>query len=269
MRTSDGPANPKPPPDDRPCTPGVPPCGGVLAKLSWREPSPSLNQAGASPILARPCPPHAHSPVSVGHGPSCYPYFSFVHLPRPDPASPFSFPFEEMSLDKERMGGFSPRWAKGLTCKRCCRKAVVFSPPPGQRISEGCLSRQMPPRAPNPCALALSVDELGLAAFWKMTVFLAGREWAGLLAPLWFSQEVGLPLAPGSHPAPSPSVSQTRAAPALKESEERERPRMGRALKPVAEYLKQKETGRLVPGELCSPQERRKGLGLDFLPPHR
>lgn len=127
----------------------------------------------------------------------------------------------------------------------------------------------MPPRAPNPCALALSVAELGLAPFWKITVFLAGREWAGLLASLWFSQEVGLPLAPCSHPAPSSRVSQTRAAPALKKFEEQERPLMGRATTPVAEFLKQKETGRLVPGELCSPQERRKGLGLDFLPPHQ
>ena len=70
----------------------------------------------------------------------------------------------------------------------------------------------MPPLAPNPSTSALSVAELGLAPFWKMTVFLAGRGSAGLLALLWFSWEVGLPLAPHSYPAPSSGVSETKAA---------------------------------------------------------
>ena len=45
VRTSDHPANHKPPPADPPCTPEVPPCGRarVLAKLSWRDPSPLLS----------------------------------------------------------------------------------------------------------------------------------------------------------------------------------------------------------------------------------
>lgn len=43
----------------------------------------------------------------------------------------------------------------------------------------------MPPYARNPSTSALSIAELGLASFWKMTVFLAGIGWAGLLALLW------------------------------------------------------------------------------------
>lgn len=128
----------------------------------------------------------------------------------------------------------------------------------------------MPPLAPNPFALALSVAELGLAPFWKMTVFLAGREWAGRLASLWVTREVGLPLAPCSHPAPSSRASKTRTALTLKkEFEEQEWALMGKTSTPVTVYLKQKKIGRPVPGELGSPPERRKGLGFDLLLPHQ
>lgn len=127
-------------------------------------------------------------------------------------------------------------------------------------------------RAPNPFALALSVAELGLAPFWKNDSIF-GRETAGRPPCLaWFSREVGLPLAPCSHPATSSRVPKTRAAPALqKGSEEEVWALMGKGRVPpaVAVYLQQKGTSRLVPGELCSPQKRRKELGLDFLPPRR
>lgn len=96
-----------------------------------------------------------------------------------------------------------------------------------------------------------------------MTVFLAGIGWAGLLALLWLIWEVGLPLAPRSYPAPSSRLSKTRAALTLmKEFEEQQWALMERTSTPVTMYLKQKKIRRLVPGELCSPQERRKGLGF-------
>lgn len=112
VRTSDRPANPKPPPSP-PRTPGVPPCGRarVQAKLSWREPSPLL-----SLMTTLSLPPPLPTLDLGTHTSFCWlwPFvlsfhFCFVHLPHPDLASPFSFPFEEMSLDKERIGGFSPR----------------------------------------------------------------------------------------------------------------------------------------------------------------
>ena len=97
-----------------------------------------------------------------------------------DPTCPFSFPFEEMSLEKETIGGFSPRKLqdkqKGLICKRTYRRAIVFKPLLGPCTSQGCLSHHMPPPAPNPSASTLSAAELGLAPFWETTVFLAGRE---------------------------------------------------------------------------------------------
>lgn len=42
---------------------------------------------------------------------------------------------------------------------------------------------------------------------------------------------------------------------------------MERTSTPVTVYLKQKKIRHLVPGELCSPKERRKGLGLYFFLP--
>lgn len=126
----------------------------------------------------------------------------------------------------------------------------------------------MPPYARNPPTSALSVAELGFASFWKMTVFLAGIGWTGLLALLWLIWEVGLPLAPRSDPAPSSRVSKTRAALTLtKEFEEQEWALMERTSTPVTVYLKQKKIRHPVPGELCSPKERRKGLGLYFFLP--
>lgn len=122
--------------------------------------------------------------------------------------------------------------------------------------------------APGPPASASAAAEQGLAPWWETTVFLAGREWAGLLALLWVSGEVGLPLAPRSCPAPSSRMSKARATATLKkESEQQEWAQVERTSTPVTLYLKQKKIRHLVPGELCSPRERRKGLGLDdFFP---
>lgn len=128
----------------------------------------------------------------------------------------------------------------------------------------------MPPVPPAPSPWPCPLLSWAWLLPGKMTVFLAGRQQAGPLASPWFSREVGLPLAPCPHPATSSRVPKTRAAPALqKESEEEVWALMGKGRVPpaVAVYLQQKETSRLVPGELCSPQKRRKELGLDFLPP--
>lgn len=117
----------------------------------------------------------------------------------------------------------------------------------------------MPPHARDPSASALSVAKLGLAPFWKVTVFLAGIGRAGLLALLWLIWEVGLPLAPHSYPAPSSRVSKTKAALMLmKEFEEQQWTLMERTSTPVTMYLKQKKIRHLVPGEPCSPQEKKR-----------
>jgi hypothetical protein len=42
--------------------------------------------------------------------------------------------------------------------------------------------------APDPSASALAIAELGLAPFWKMTVFWQG-EGSQVSLPLWFGQE--------------------------------------------------------------------------------
>lgn len=59
----------------------------------------------------------------------------------------------------------------------------------------GPTSFQMPfsPRAcpcSHPVSLCPSAAELGSASFWKVTVFGAGRGWAGLLASLGFAWQV-------------------------------------------------------------------------------
>lgn len=65
------------------------------------------------------------------------------------------------------------------------------------------------PHSP-PICLGLVRAELGLAPFWKMTVFfLAGRGWTGLLAALWFGWEWGLPLATRSYSAPAARESES------------------------------------------------------------
>lgn len=80
------------------------------------------------------------------------------------------------------------------------------------------------------------------------------------------SLEVGLPR-PSLLPA-RPPVPKARAAPTLlKELEEQEWALLEGTSTPVTGYLKQQNSRRLVPGELCSPRERRTRLGLDsFLP---
>lgn len=87
------------------------------------------------------------------------------------------------------------------------------------------------------------------------------------LASLWFGQALGSPLAPCSYPAASSRASRTRSADLKEELEEQEWPLLKRTSTPVTVYLKQKKIRRLVPGELCSPSERREEQDLDFLPP--
>lgn len=119
---------------------------------------------------------------------------------------------------------------------------------------------------PHPSTSALVVAELGLAPFWKMTVFSQGesgqppclalvRPGAGLtsrslLLPCRFLQSV-----------------QDKKRRSEGELEEQEWPLLKRTSTPVTVYLKQKKIRRLVLGELCSPSERREEQDLDFLPP--
>lgn len=108
MRTGDRPADHKPPPDDPP----VPPVGKLLPRLSSAGGSPGLSLSlTVTPGLrhtARPRPPHTLTSfllVTV----LLVVFIFALSLPPADPTSPFSFPFEEMSLEKEMIGGFSPR----------------------------------------------------------------------------------------------------------------------------------------------------------------
>ena len=158
-----------------------------------------------------------------------------------------------------------------MLCKQTYRGPIVFKPLLGPRISQGCLSRHMPPQAPRPptpppqpCQLL----SLGLAPFWETTVFLAGRE-RGVRPPCLALVQLGgwayllllaltLPLAL-EHPR--------QKLCRLKESEEREWAPRQRTLAPMTVNLKQREARHLVPGESVAPRERREGLGLDCLPP--
>lgn len=94
-------------------------------------------------------------------------------------------------------------------------KSCSVQTTPGQCISEGCLSRHMPPCARNPSTSALSLAELGLAPFWEDDSIFGREGGTGHPASLWLSWEVCFPLAPRSYPAPPSRVSKMRAAPTL------------------------------------------------------
>lgn len=74
----------------------------------------------------------------------------------------FYFFEKKKKVPGKRLSGLSPRnrkdGQKGLIRNTTCRKAAVFKLPPGQCVSEGCLSPYASPTpTPHPSASALSV----------------------------------------------------------------------------------------------------------------
>lgn len=126
----------------------------------------------------------------------------------------------------------------------------------------------MPPWAPNPCTLALSVAELGLALFWKMAGLLAGESGQACLPHSGSVGRGAYLLLLRCHPAPSSRVSQTRAAPALKESEEQQRPRWEELRHQGPSTSSQKENRASGPwgAVLTSGERERAGFGLPSSP---
>ena len=126
----------------------------------------------------------------------------------------------------------------------------------------------MPPCARNPSTSALPLAELGLAPFWK-TDSIFGRE-RGDRAPRLALAQLGggLPSCSSLLPCPPPqSVQDESCTDSDKGARGTGTGTGGRGSNSSDQYLKQQKIRRLVPGELHSPQDRRKRLGLDpFLP---